>query len=85
MDYRNLEAFDADMANYSEADKGDVSLICAADVNPEAINWLWNGWLAKGKFHIFAGQAGTGKTTISIALASIITNGGKFPDGQTAL
>ena len=84
MDYRNLEAFDADMANYSEADKGDVSLICAADVNPEAINWLWNGWLAKGKFHIFAGQAGTGKTTISIALASIITNGGKFPDGQNS-
>ena len=82
MDYKNLEAFDADMANYSEANKGDVSLICAADVTPEAINWLWNGWLAKGKFHIFAGQAGTGKTTISIALASIISNGGHFPDGQ---
>ena len=82
MDYKNSEAFDADMANYSEANKGDVSLICAADVTPEAINWLWDGWLAKGKFHIFAGQAGTGKTTISIALASIISNGGHFPDGQ---
>jgi len=83
MDYKNLEVFDADMASYSDAKKvDDVSLICAADVTPEAINWLWNGWLAKGKFHIFAGMAGTGKTTISIALASIITNGGKFPDGQ---
>jgi len=83
MDYKNLEVFDADMASYSDAKKvDDVSLICAADVTPEAINWLWNGWLAKGKFHIFAGMAGTGKTTISIALASIVTNGGKFPDGQ---
>lgn len=58
-----------------------VSLQCAADIKPEAIRWLWIGWLAKGKLHIFAGTAGTGKTTIAIALAAIITTGGKFPDG----
>ncbi len=60
-----------------------VSLQCAADIKPEAIRWLWIGWLAKGKLHIFAGTAGTGKTTIAIALAAIITTGGKFPDGST--
>jgi putative DNA primase/helicase len=59
-----------------------VSLQCAADITPEAIHWLWNGWLAKGKLHIFAGAAGTGKTTIAIALAATITIGGKFPDGS---
>jgi len=59
-----------------------VSLQCASDIQPEAIRWLWNGWLAKGKLHIFAGTAGTGKTTISIALAATITTGGCFPDGS---
>ncbi len=59
-----------------------VSLQCAADITPEPIHWLWNGWLAKGKLHIFAGAAGTGKTTIAIALAATITIGGKFPNGS---
>lgn len=59
-----------------------VSLHCAADITPEPIHWLWDGWLAKGKLHIFAGTAGTGKTTIAIALAATITIGGKFPDGS---
>jgi 5S rRNA maturation endonuclease (ribonuclease M5) len=59
-----------------------VNLQCAADITPEAMSWLWHGWLAKGKLHIFAGQAGTGKTTIAIALAATITTGGRFPDGS---
>lgn len=58
-----------------------VQITCAADIKPEAIRWLWEGWLARGKFHIFAGQAGTGKTTIAIALAATVSNGGRFPDG----
>jgi len=37
--------------------------------------------LARGKFHIFSGQAGTGKTTIAIALAATVSTGGRFPDG----
>jgi putative DNA primase/helicase len=39
------------------------------------------GWLAEGKVHILGGAPGTGKTIISIALAAIVTNGGRWPDG----
>lgn len=74
MDYKKLNAFDDD--NFHPA----VSLQCAASITPEAIHWLWNGWIAKGKLHIFAGAAGTGKTTIAIALAATISSGGNFPD-----
>jgi len=63
------------------ATRGIVQITCAADIKPEAIRWLWDGWLARGKFHIFAGQAGTGKTTIAIALAATISIGGRYPDG----
>lgn len=61
-----------------------VQITCAADIQPEAIRWLWEGWLARGKLHIFAGQAGTGKTTIAIALAASVSIGGRFPDGTLA-
>lgn len=61
-----------------------VKITCAADIKPEPINWLWDGWLAQGKLHIFAGQAGTGKTTIAIALAATVSMGGRFPDGTRA-
>ena len=59
-----------------------VQITCAANITPEPISWLWNGWLARGKLHIFAGQAGTGKTTIAIALAATVSLGGRFPDGS---
>lgn len=59
-----------------------VELIKASDIRPEPITWLWTGWLAAGKMHIFGGAPGTGKTTISIALAAILSKGHKWPDSN---
>jgi putative DNA primase/helicase len=63
----------------------DVSLIRASDVTPEAMTWLWNGWLAAGKMHVLGGAPGTGKTTISMALAATLTTGGRWPDGTRSI
>lgn len=91
---KRLEAFDAGLDQHlksvevqlpsNESYNSTVNLLCAANIVPQPIQWLWDGWLAKGKLHIFAGQAGTGKTTIAIAFASIVTTGGHFPDGSTS-
>ena len=59
-----------------------VELIRASDLTPEPIAWLWPGWLAAGKMHILGGAPGTGKTTISMAVASTVTTGGRWPDGS---
>jgi hypothetical protein len=48
------------------------------------ITWVWPGWLAAGQLQLLAGQAGTGKTTLAIAMAATITTGGRWPDGATA-
>ena len=58
-----------------------VILVCASTLRPEPIAWLWRDWLALGKFHVLAGAPGQGKTTIAIALAATVTNGGRWPDG----
>ena len=60
----------------------DVNLTRASDITPEPISWLWNGWLAEGKMHVFGGAPGTGKTTISMGLAATVTIGGRWPDGS---
>ena len=59
-------------------------LLKASELKPKPIDWVWYGWIASGKFHLLGGVAGTGKTTISLALVSSITTGGRFPDGSVA-
>lgn len=61
-----------------------VRVICGADLKPEPIDWLWEGYLAKGKLHVMAGSPGTGKTTLAMELAATISRGRKWPDGGMA-
>lgn len=57
-----------------------VNLRCGAGIKPQPITWLWDGWLPTGKLTILAGTAGTGKTTLALALAATLTSGGKWPN-----
>ena len=52
---------------------------CAADIKPEAIEWLWPGRVAIGKQTLFAGEAGLGKSQVGIAIAAAVTTGGHWP------
>lgn len=60
-----------------------VKLRCGAAIKPQAITWLWDGWLPAGKLTILAGAAGTGKTTLTLGLAATLTARGRWPDGKT--
>jgi putative DNA primase/helicase len=61
-----------------------VALTRADAIALEPIAWLWDGWLARGKVHLIAGAPGTGKTTLGLAFAAILTRGGCWPDGTQA-
>ncbi len=61
-----------------------VELLHAESIKPEPVSWLWHEWLARGKLHILAGAPGTGKTTIALAIAATLTQGGRWPDGTRA-
>lgn len=60
----------------------EVSLTQASTIEIKPINWIWNGWLASGKFHVLGGMAGTGKSTIAMSICATISSGGLFSDGQ---
>ncbi len=59
-----------------------VVLTCGTDLTPAPVQWLWQDWLALGKFHLLAGAPGQGKTTIAMAVAATVTIGGRWPDGS---
>lgn len=61
-----------------------VQLEQASRLHIIPIRWLWPGWLARGKLHVMAGAPGTGKTTIAMSIAAIISSGVFFPCGTQA-
>lgn len=63
------------------AARPSVLLTRASDIVAEAVRWLWWYWLPEGKLTLLAGSPGTGKTTLAIAIAAIVSRGGKWPDG----
>jgi putative DNA primase/helicase len=53
----------------------------AGAMKMEKINWLWNGWIARGEVGLIAGVPEAGKTTCTISIAAIFSSGGRWPDG----
>lgn len=54
-----------------------------SDIQPEPIRWLWPGRFPLGKLVLIAGDAGLGKSQITVDIAARISNGRRFPDGET--
>jgi putative DNA primase/helicase len=55
---------------------------CAAEIAPEKIEWLWSHRIARGKHTCFAGEPGTGKSQLTIAIVAAVTTGGNWPCGE---
>ena len=55
---------------------------CAAEIAPERIEFLWPGRFAIGKQSLIAGEAGLGKSQITITMAAAVTTGGQWPCGE---
>ncbi len=53
--------------------------VCAVDVEPEAVRWLWPGHIAIGKLTLIAGDPGLGKSMLTADLAARVTRGRPWP------
>lgn len=61
-----------------------LTLTPASEVSEQSVEWLWPGWLPRGELVLLAGQPGAGKTTLALSVASIMSRGGKWPNGDQA-
>lgn len=66
--------------NTSEQPK--LIVVCASDVQPEKIQWLWPNRFAVGKFSLVAGNPGLGKSQMTVHMAAQVTMGGCWPNGE---
>ncbi len=62
--------------------KRSVLLLQGTQIVEQAITWLWEGYLPKGKLTLLAGAGGTGKSTLAFHMAATVTNGTQWPDGS---
>jgi putative DNA primase/helicase len=59
-------------------------MVCAADVTPVAVDWIWEGRIARGKQTIVAGLPDVGKSQIGAYVAARITKREHWPQGALA-
>ena len=52
-----------------------------SEIVEEPVEWIWEDWLARGKFHLCAGVQGDGKSTILTDIAARLSSGSAMPDG----
>ncbi|OBG48327.1 AAA family ATPase [Mycolicibacterium fortuitum] len=64
-----------------DEDRPQLTLTRLSDVKPERLEWLWKGWLPKGKLVTGDGDPGLGKSTLALDIGAIVTNAGTWPDG----
>lgn len=57
----------------------ELKLVCFDDVKTEQPKWIWYPYIPLGTLVLLVGDPGVGKTYIALWIASIISNGGKFP------
>ena len=63
--------------------RDEPRLVCAADVTPVSVRWLWPGWLPVGKFVLIDGNPGVGKSMITCDLAAGLQGGDYQPGTLT--
>src|SRR5438128_2583931 len=68
----------------ADSDPSSARLVVsrASDLRLQAVEWLWPSRIALGKQTIITGEAGLGKSQVTIAIAATVTTGSEWPLGE---
>ena len=80
-DFKNL----IESAEPYGAPKSEAPGILLSDVTPEAVDWLWDGYIPHGKIIVSDGDPGLGKSTAALDIAARVSTGRPMPDGSAGI
>jgi putative DNA primase/helicase len=69
-------------ADLPPPDSYGPAIVCMADVESRPVNWLWRNRIARGRITLVVGMPGCGKSFVTCDLASRISTGTPWPDGE---
>jgi hypothetical protein len=58
----------------------EPDLVCLADVEPQAVPWLWPGRIPIGRITLLVGRPGAGKSFLTCDLAARVSTHAHWPD-----
>lgn len=64
----------------SDGQAPQLKLTRLADVTAERLEWIWPGYLPKGKIVTLDGDPGLGKSTLALNIAAVVSVAGRWPD-----
>lgn len=67
-----------------KSDSSGFQITWGHEITPQAVDWIWKGYLARGKGTLLTGLPGGGKSTTTIDIAARISKGAAWPDGGAA-
>jgi len=62
----------------AEQDFGKPEIINLSEITAQSVEWLWKPYIPLGKITLLEADPGTGKTYLCLALASVVSSGGRF-------
>lgn len=71
-------------AYIQDEETADDAILCLADVQPEVLSWMWEGWLPFGKLSLILGTPGLGKSLVCLDIAARLTTGRPMPGTNEA-
>ena len=80
--WNNLEQYVSPLC-FEEEDGAGLVMENLGDVEPQAVEWLWQGRIPLGKLSLVSGDPGLGKSTVTLDMAARITSGLPWPDDAT--
>src|SRR4030095_12857242 len=51
-------------------------------ITPKPVDWLWRGFLPRGRLVVLDGDPGTGKTSVVLDVIARVSRGLELPDGS---
>jgi hypothetical protein len=73
---------DSTNGDAKQADDSPLRIVRMSDVQPETVRWLWRPYIPLGKLTLLEGDPGVGKSTLTCAITSAVSNGRGFPGAE---